>query len=71
MTCGKEDIPLDQVRPNFGGGEEIGGKERERKEREEEGGEISSTFSLDLTAIGPLTFVRVRGKVCSCDEGFT
>ena len=36
MTCGKDDIPLDQVGPHFGGGEEIGGKERERKEREEE-----------------------------------
>ena len=71
MTCGKEDIPLDQVGPNFGGGEEIGGKERERKEREEEGGERSSTFSLDLMAIGQSAFVRVKGKVCPCDEGFT
>ena len=36
MTCGKENIPLDQVRPHFGRGEEMGGKERERKEREED-----------------------------------
>ena len=35
MTCGKEDIPLDLVGPNFSGGEEIGGKEKARKEREE------------------------------------
>ena len=69
MTCGKEDIPLDQVGLNFSGGEKIGG-ERERKAREK-GGERSSTFSLNLTAIGPLTLVGARGKVRPLDEGFT
>ena len=67
MTCGKEDIPLHQVGPNFDGGEEIGGK---KKEREEEGGQRSSIFSLDLTAIGPSNFVRARDKVRLRNEGF-
>ena len=72
MTCGKEDIPLDHVGPNFGGGEEIGGKrKREKREREEEEGERSSIFSLDLTVIGPLAFVGARDKVRLHDEGFT
>ena len=63
MTCGKEDIPLDKVGPNFGGGEEIGEKEREKKKREEEGGERSSPFSLDFPAIGMSVPVGARGKV--------
>ena len=46
------------------------GKERERKKREEEGGERSSTISLDLTVIGPLAFVGTRCKVHPRDEGF-
>ena len=67
MTCGKEDIPLDQVGQNFDGGEEIGGK---KKEREEEGGQRSSIFSLDLTATGSSNFVGARGKVRPHNEGF-
>ena len=35
VTCGKENIQIDQVGPNFSGGEGKG-KERERKKREEE-----------------------------------
>ena len=37
------------------------GEGRERKKRE--GGERSSTFSLDLTVVGPSAFVRAKGKV--------
>ena len=33
MTCGKEDIPLDQIGPNFIGGEQIGEKEMRKKKR--------------------------------------
>ena len=41
-----------------------GGEEkRERKEREEEGRERSSTFSLVFSAIGLLVSVGARGKV--------
>ena len=58
---------LDQISV---GERKLEGKERERKEREEEGKESSFTFSLDLTVIGPSAFVRARGKVRPCDEGF-
>ena len=70
MTYSKEDIPLDLVGPKSSRERKLEGKERERKEREEEGGEISSTSSLDLAAIGPSAFVRVKGKVCPRDEDF-
>ena len=43
---------------------------RERKEREEEGGERSSTFSLDLATIEPLAFVGARDKVRPSDKDF-
>ena len=36
----------------------VGEREKEREERER-----SSTFSLDLTTIGPLAFVGARDKV--------
>ena len=58
----REDIPLDQVGPNFDGGEE-NWRERKIGKKREEGGERSSTFSLDFSAIGPLVWVGVRGKV--------
>ena len=58
----REDIPLDQVGPNFGRGEEIGEK-KERKKREENGGERTSTFSLYFPTIGSSVRVRGRGKV--------
>ena len=50
----REDIPLDlldqTIRWGRGKRKE---KKRKRKEREEEGGERSSTFSLEFPAIGP------------------
>ena len=50
MTCGKEDIPLDQVEPNFGGGEEIGRKKKEREEeKRRERILFLSRFPKDLT----------------------
>ena len=38
-------------------------RREERKKREEEGGERSSTFSLDFLEIRPSTFVGPRDKV--------
>ena len=47
-----------------------GKTERGRKEKEEEGGERSSTLFIDFTTIGPSAFVGERGKVRPRDEGF-
>ena len=60
------DIPLEHVGANIME-RRIGGK---KKEREEGGGERSSTFSLDLVTIGPSAFVGARGNACPRDEGF-
>ena len=46
----------------WGGEEEREGK-RKRKDREEEGSEGSSTFSLIFPTIGPSVSVGARGKV--------
>ena len=45
-------------------------KEREKKEREEEGGERSSTLSLEFPVIGPSVSIRARRKVLLLDESF-
>ena len=47
----REDIPLDLLDQTILWGERK--LERKRKEREEERGERSSTFSLDFSVIGP------------------
>ena len=53
------------------GERKLEGKERDRKEREEEGRKRSFTFSVDLTAIGLSAFVKARCKVRPHDEGFS
>ena len=61
------DIPLEHVGANPVEKREIGGK---KKEREEEGGERSSTLYLEFSAIGLSTFVGARGKVLLRDKSF-
>ena len=61
----REDITLD-FGPKNSVEKEIGGRKerkRERKEREEEGIERSSIFSLVFLAIGPSVPVGARRKV--------
>ena len=68
----REDITLD-FRPNNSVEKEISGRkerQRERKEREEEGIERSSTFSLVFSAIGPSIPVGARKKVFPCGKSF-
>ena len=66
----REDIPLDLLNQTIRWGRKEKREERERKEREEEGGERSSTFSLEFSAIKLLFLIEARGKVRLRDEGF-
>ena len=69
MTCEKEDIPLDQVGPHFGGGEKIRAKERERKEREEE--KMRERLFILYRFPGDSTvFIEARDKVDPHGESF-
>ena len=70
MTCGKEDISFDQVRPNLGGGEEIRGKIKREKGEKKIKGERGSSFSLVFPEIRPSTFVGARDKVDPHSESY-
>ena len=62
----RKDITLDSCPNNLVEKEIVGGKEikkGERKEREEEGRERSSTFSLVFPAIGLSVLIRAIRKV--------
>ena len=70
MTRGKRGLPLDQVRPNFGGREEIGEKgkreERERGRRRREKLHLLSKFDGDRI----IGFHRSKRQSSSTPRGF-